>query len=244
MNNKALVTIDQALVNYDKVCREIQAFVGIDDVLKFMNLADLLRLKAKQALNRETELIAVELRLRAERRCGQIILELREKNLTRAGRPMGPKEKRVRIADFGIDNNKAQRFIKWARLSDVQFESDISKWRSRCVAESRVGSFPGVLPEYPKSNYRPPELSSPFSVSLTILGNRTFPELRDFCDLLTEIIEHGGRDNDHLTVENVISGTKLAAMLEKHGFALSEGRWQWRPAPRDRPTGQSAVIIL
>ena len=63
-----------ALPRYDQICRAVAEAKTVDEVDEIMGRADALRAYAKQARNRQLELDAAEIRIRAERRVGELML--------------------------------------------------------------------------------------------------------------------------------------------------------------------------
>ena len=78
-----------ALVHYDLACRALAEAVTVDEVLTIRNAHDALRAWAKQAKNRELEINAASIRIRAERRVGEVIGAQRESVGLSKGKP-GP----------------------------------------------------------------------------------------------------------------------------------------------------------
>jgi len=66
-----------ALVRYEAACQAVAAACSIDEAKDIRNKADALRAYARQAKNRQLELNAAEIRMRAERRVGQLVAEQR-----------------------------------------------------------------------------------------------------------------------------------------------------------------------
>ena len=67
-----------ALVRYDAACRALAAARSTDEVKQVRNHATALRAYAKQAKNKELEIDAQEIRIRAERRLGELITEQKQ----------------------------------------------------------------------------------------------------------------------------------------------------------------------
>lgn len=61
------------LAKYDAACRAVAAAKSVEEVRKIRNEAEAFRAFAKQAKDRTLELDAAEIRIRAERRLGEII---------------------------------------------------------------------------------------------------------------------------------------------------------------------------
>jgi hypothetical protein len=76
----------QTLVLYDNACRALAEAKSVDEVLNIRDKAEAARAYAKQAKNRLMELDAWELRVRAERRLGEVLKEMRRTKLLK-GKP-------------------------------------------------------------------------------------------------------------------------------------------------------------
>ena len=70
-----------SLVLYESACKAVAQARTIDEVKQILNKAEQARAYARQAKNKEMEKDAAEIRVRAERRLGEIIIELREQKL-------------------------------------------------------------------------------------------------------------------------------------------------------------------
>jgi hypothetical protein len=135
-----------ALVRYDAACRAIAEAKSVDEVKHIRGVAAALRAYAKQAKNRQMEIDAAEIRIRAERRVGEMIAMQRETvGLAKAGRRPS-KEIELEsnsinsvptLKQAGIDPNLANRARKLAAIPARQFEQQIETWRDR--AEQPTG---------------------------------------------------------------------------------------------------------
>ncbi|MCR4376280.1 MAG: hypothetical protein NUW22_15675 [Acidobacteria bacterium] len=131
-----------ALVKYDAACRALAEAKAIDEVKHIRDVAEAMRAYAKQAKNKQLEMDAAEIRIRAERRVGELMQAQRETvGLAPAGRykPIGsdgdPIETPPTLAEAGIDKHLADRARKFAAVPAETFESEISEWRGRVAQE-------------------------------------------------------------------------------------------------------------
>jgi N6-adenosine-specific RNA methylase IME4 len=120
------------IVTYDAACRAIAQARSVDAVKDIRDKAARMRLYAKQAKNRDLEADACEIRLRAERRVGEMMAEQRETVGTAQGRrtDLGPQQTQVgTLTEAGIDKHLADRARKLARLPATEFENVVIETR-------------------------------------------------------------------------------------------------------------------
>lgn len=140
-----------ALVKYDAACRALAQAKAADEVKLIRDKADAMRAAAKIAKNRQLEVDAAEIRIRAERRLGELIAFQKETvGLNRGtagnGRPKkgasrqeAPKDEMPTLAASGIDHKLSSRAQKLAAVPKKEFERELDDWRERVSAEnSRV----------------------------------------------------------------------------------------------------------
>lgn len=128
---------------YDSACAAVAAAISVDEVLELNSRAEAVRAYAKQARNRDLEIQATEIRIRALRRLGQLLNSIRIDGSIEPG--ASPKEmsqrrwKRVLASkEIGVNQNLAIKALKAAALTDEQYERLISGWRQRCLEENKI----------------------------------------------------------------------------------------------------------
>ena len=123
------------LVKYDQACRAIADAVTVDEAKDIRDKGEAMRAYARQAKNRGLEIQAAEIRLRAERRIGQMMQAQKDAGLLNTGRPekRGPSNpvSKPTLEDAGIDKNLAKRARKLAASSNEEFEAVIDEWREQ-----------------------------------------------------------------------------------------------------------------
>jgi hypothetical protein len=128
------------LIKYDAACRMVAEAKSIDEAQEIANRAEALRAYARQAKNRQLELDAAEIRVRAERRVGQILKALEDEgSLARGQGTRGE----IKLSDLGLSGNDAVRSRNLASLPDSKFEPAISNWRTEV---SNSGGLRFTLP--------------------------------------------------------------------------------------------------
>lgn len=119
------------LVIYDTACRAIAAARSIDEVKEISNRAEAARAYAKQAKNRQLEIDALEIRTRAERRLGEIILGLKAEGVGKHRGATGNRsEPPLRLQDLDITGSMSASSQRLANLPEQRFESELAIWRA------------------------------------------------------------------------------------------------------------------
>lgn len=143
------------LVRYQHARTALAAAKQIDEVKEIRDRAVATKLYAQQAKDRSLEIDAAEIRVRAERRLGELIQDQKETvGLNRGGRPKQtgslehpvPADARPTLAEAGIDKGLADRARKLAVLTLADFEARIEEWRDR-VSRKQDFVKTNVLPE-------------------------------------------------------------------------------------------------
>jgi hypothetical protein len=133
------------LVKYEAACRAVAAAKSIDEVKEISNRAAAARAYARQAKNKQLELDALEIRTRAERRLGEMIISLQNDGHCVQG---GRGDDIIRLRELDIDGNLSQPAQRLARIPATEFESELLNWRSASEASRRI--------EVPLQRYRHP----------------------------------------------------------------------------------------
>lgn len=116
------------LVRYDAMCRAIDAAYKVDEVKDIRDKAKALEAYAQQAKNVEAERRACEIRLRAERKVG----DLRRKEEKLAGRPKSTPTKgelstnAERRRELGISKKQDEQWQALAAVPEKQFEAALA----------------------------------------------------------------------------------------------------------------------
>jgi hypothetical protein len=127
------------LAQYDAACRALAEAKAVDEVKSIRATAEAMRAYAKQADNRQMELDAAEIRIRAERRLGELMAAQGET----VGKAIGAREpgtargttrvenKPASLAEAGIDKNLAHRARTLAAIPGPKFENLLKDKRRR-----------------------------------------------------------------------------------------------------------------
>ena len=119
-----------AMVRYDAMCRAIQEAYEVDEVKDMRDKAMALQAYARQAQNVEMERQACEIRLRAERRVGQL---LKVMDKAEGGRPTDKTchdtGQVSTLPELGISRNQSSQWQKLADVDDELFETAVKEDR-------------------------------------------------------------------------------------------------------------------
>jgi len=135
------------LVKYDQMCRAIEEAHAVDEVKAIRDKAIMWELYSKQALNTENELKACQIRLRSERKAGQILRAMVLAGERQSGRgnhkaelPEGTPE----LEDLGISKKQSAQWQKLGLVPQREFERALkeAEWPTtkgiiRATAEPR-----------------------------------------------------------------------------------------------------------
>lgn len=135
------------LVKYEAACRALAEAKAVDEVKDLRDKADAMRIYAMQAKNKTLEIDAAEIRIRAERRLGEMISAQKESGgLSKGAAGSGvnqhtPQEVRSKVttapklSDVGISKDLSSRAQKLAAVPQAEFEAEVGEWRERVQAE-------------------------------------------------------------------------------------------------------------
>src|ERR1019366_3319953 len=114
-----------ALVRYDAARKAIAAAYRVDEVKQIRDKAEAVRVYAKQARDLEMQNMAAEIRLRAERRAGQLLVEM-QRTGQRQAKDRGRPKKVSHIStlpQLGLTRDQSSKWQQLAgRIDDATFE--------------------------------------------------------------------------------------------------------------------------
>jgi hypothetical protein len=119
-----------ALVKYDAARHALAEAVRVDEVKNIHDIAVAMKAYAKQANDKQMEIDASEIRIRAERRLGEMLREQKQTvGLAKAGRPkIGPTEEPIldrdvpTLASVGISKKLSSRSQAIAAIPRAEFD--------------------------------------------------------------------------------------------------------------------------
>jgi hypothetical protein len=98
------------LVRYDTMCRATAACHSVDEVKDLRDKAKALQVYAKQAKNYEAERKAGEIRIRAERRAGELLREMKQRGeRDPGGRGRVESRPTTQLSDLGITRDQSSK---------------------------------------------------------------------------------------------------------------------------------------
>jgi N6-adenosine-specific RNA methylase IME4 len=116
-----------ALVKYDAACRALAAAHSVDEVKDIHDKAVAMQHYARQA--KDTTLItqATEIRMRAERRAGELLIEMAERGERAVRKNMKSQAATSKLADLGLTKTQSSRWQQLAVLDANTFESRVKR---------------------------------------------------------------------------------------------------------------------
>jgi hypothetical protein len=130
------------LVRYDAARRALAEAKRVDEVKGIRDKAVAMQVYAKHAKDRTLIEDATEIRMRAERRAGELLAEM-EKNKGAQGNPGGRGAKVVRshdatahpkLSDLGVSKTQSSRWQRFAALDAETFESRVIAARKKALS--------------------------------------------------------------------------------------------------------------
>ncbi len=125
------------LIKYEAACRALAACKAVDEVKNLLDKAEAMRLYGRMAKDKTLEMDAAEIRMRAERRLGQMLAD--QKASVGFAKP-GPKsvvadDRTPTLSDVGISKDLSSRAQKMAAVPEAEFEAEVGEWRDRVQVE-------------------------------------------------------------------------------------------------------------
>jgi N6-adenosine-specific RNA methylase IME4 len=132
------------LVRYDAACRALAEAKQVDEVKDIRDKAVAMQVYAKQAKDRTLIEDATEIRMRAERRAGELLREMEKNKGARSqlrgdvrvgGRaPTPPTDPTPKLADLGVTKTQSSRWQRLADLDGEMFESRVVAARKKALS--------------------------------------------------------------------------------------------------------------
>ena len=140
------------LIKYEAACRALAECKAVDEVKSWADKAAAMQAYGRMAKDKTLEIDAAEIRIRAERRLGEMLAQQKaEGGLNQGSRSQlsgktetgdvlavvgDDRQKTVpKLADVGVSKDLSSRAQKLAAVPDSEFEAEIGEWRERVSAE-------------------------------------------------------------------------------------------------------------
>jgi len=155
------------LAKYETARRALADAHRVDEVKDIRDKAAAMQVYATQAKDRELIDMATDIKLRAERRAGELLREM-PKNKGTQGAAKGrnssgghvvvpPEDTTSKLSDLGITKNESSRWQKLASMPEKEFEEKVTSLKSAMRAKTEGGS---PKKSSPRSSPKPPEVKS------------------------------------------------------------------------------------
>src|SRR5262249_55354773 len=119
-----------ALVKYDAARQALAEAHRVDEVLTIKNKERAMQAYARQAHDRELELWVAEIRLRAKRRAGELLAEMKEtgERAGRGGDHTGnvTRDDIATLPELGVTRNESSKWQKLAAIPEADFDATIA----------------------------------------------------------------------------------------------------------------------
>jgi hypothetical protein len=138
------------LTKYDTAKRALAAAHRVDEVKNIRDKAAAMRLYALQAKDRVLVDQATEIRLRAERRAGELLREMADRGERAVRKNMKSQPATSTLFDLGVSKTQSSRWQKLAEITDDDFEDVVDRARRGASAALDRAQQP-----WPKSKTKP-----------------------------------------------------------------------------------------
>jgi hypothetical protein len=153
------------LERYDAMCTAIADCYGVDEAKGIRDKARALEVYAQQAMNTAAERRACEIRMRAERRAGELLMEMKGLEVIKEGRPEKRSsgstvvsEPRKRLSDLGVSKTQSSQWQRLAEIPHEEFEQAITAPGPKPSTEGLLNSR--IVAEMPQKRIDPDALNA------------------------------------------------------------------------------------
>ena len=222
-----------ALLKYDAACRAVAEAKSFDEVREWEDKAAAVKEYSRRAGNREMELDALEIRERARRRRGELLIELRNDGLFTEGRPKKTVggTRPLSLGDLEISKDESSRDQRLADLDAAEFEQRIA-WCRASLERNEKRHALDVLGDGPINGARAvmgSRVESDDSAdyfptppwATRALFNCVFPRFQAGQYLGTRVWEPACGAGHMAEVIAEFAPTVIASDLHKYGYGLS-----------------------
>ena len=197
------------LTKYDAARYALSVAVEVDEVKDIRDKAEAMAAYARQA--KDTELVqwATEIKVRAERRAGQMLAEMpKASGNAGLGRPkiggntiVPPKSNDKTLADIGITKNESSRWQKLAAVSEEQFEHAVAAAKEVAGEVTTAAMLRAARSDEPKdTETAKPAKTTPVAPTPVVVPEPIPEEINEDKEAISILSEENDRLNDRLAV--------------------------------------------
>jgi N6-adenosine-specific RNA methylase IME4 len=233
------------LVKYEAARRALAEAVAVDEVVDIRSKAEAMRVYARQASDKGLEIQAAQIRFRAERRLGEMIVAQKETvglNAGSRGQLQGkgdsgsavveqPEDERPRLADIGVDRKLSSKAQKLAAMDLAEFEHALVRHRQEMESGAgRVAMDLLKIDAEEKGRVHRRDLSSALASAsaLTPSGKKYPASYSDPPWVRKAGIGNRAYENHYATMP----WPEILKYLERVGEAMQPNAWHWMWIPR------------
>ena len=192
------------LVKFEAACKALAECRSVDEVKSWSDKAAAMQAYGRMAKDKTLEVDASEIRIRAERRLGEMLIQQKaDGGLSKGAAGSGVNQhsaKEVRsslktapkLSDAGISKDLSSRAQKLAAVPEAEFEAEVGAWRERVSNEgARVSAR---LEAAGDREQKKRELAPP-------VESQVDDELSEAHDTIRDLAEENEKLRDNLAVE-------------------------------------------
>ena len=134
-----------AVLKYDAACAAIAEAKTVDEVTDWVDKAAAVKEYGRRIKNRQIEIDAIEIRVKAQRRRGEILAEMAEKGQIRRGQPKkvlsADDDISFTLKDLGVSRDESSEDQRLAAIPRDSFERLVARCREYAEAHPEKHSF-------------------------------------------------------------------------------------------------------
>jgi hypothetical protein len=143
-----MIVTATALVRYDAMCRAIAEAHAVDEVKDIRDKALAWEMYSRQAKNYDAERDAIDIRIRAERKAGQLLKAMEKAKGGRPSDKTGNTTLPVSLQELGVSKRQSADWQKLADVPDEEFDAALADKTARPTTNGiiRATTPPKVTP--------------------------------------------------------------------------------------------------